>query len=64
MRLFLTILEGPSPGEAQPILASGDEKVLRRVVRVLQHRLVPVARRDDEEADQTDVHSSESQETR
>lgn len=32
MRLFLTILEGPTPGEAEPILATEDRKVLATVM--------------------------------
>lgn len=43
-RLFLTILEGENPNEAQPILATEDPEIIRTVARHLMLRL----RLDDE----------------
>lgn len=39
MRLFLTILEGPSPGEADPILATEDHDLIHRVGLWIARRL-------------------------
>jgi hypothetical protein len=41
MRLFLTILEGPSPGEAKPLIATEDPAVIAAAVRELASRLEP-----------------------
>lgn len=38
-RLFITIFSGPSPREAQPILASEDQEVIRATLRALGRRL-------------------------
>lgn len=39
MRLFLTILEGPSPSEAEPILATEDRRLIRLVGSWIARRL-------------------------
>lgn len=39
MRLFLTILEGRSPSEAEPILATEDRRLIRLVGAWLARRL-------------------------
>lgn len=39
MRLFLTILEGRTPGEAEPILATEDGRVIQLVGSWLAGRL-------------------------
>ena len=39
MRLFLTILEGPSPREALPIMATEDPELIRTVGEQLARRL-------------------------
>lgn len=41
MRLFLTILEGPSPAEAKPLIATEDPRVIAAAVRELANRLTP-----------------------
>ncbi|MCI0369826.1 MAG: hypothetical protein L0214_00230 [candidate division NC10 bacterium] len=41
MRLFLTILEGPSPAEAKPLVATEDSRVIAAAVRELASRLAP-----------------------
>lgn len=39
MRLFLTILEGPNPIEARPLIATEDQELISAVVRNLMARL-------------------------
>lgn len=39
MRLFLTILEGSTPSDAVPILATEDQAVIQDVARTLVRRL-------------------------
>jgi hypothetical protein len=39
MALFLTILEGPTPAEARPIVAISDAKILSAVRKLLLQRL-------------------------
>ena len=39
MRQFLTILEGPSPSEAKPILATEDRRLIRLVAAWIVRRL-------------------------
>ena len=46
MRQFLTILEGPSPSEAKPILATEDRRLIRLVAAWIARRL---DRRPDEQ---------------
>ena len=41
MRLFLTILEGPSPENAEPILATEDGRLIRLVAAWITQRLDP-----------------------
>lgn len=41
MRLFLTILEGPNPAEAKPLIATEDPQVIAAAVRELASRLAP-----------------------
>ncbi len=41
MSLFLTILEGSSPGEARPLLATQDPHIISLVARELLSRLAP-----------------------
>ena len=41
MRLFLTILEGPSPEEAEPILATEDDRLIEVVASWIEERLRP-----------------------
>lgn len=41
MPLFLTILEGPSPSEATPLLATSDPRLIALVARELAARLGP-----------------------
>lgn len=50
MRVFVTILEGTSPGEAQPILATEDEHVVRGVARLVQQRLARAAGTENDSA--------------
>lgn len=38
-RLYLTILRGPSPSEATPVVATEDEEIIRAVGRALGVRL-------------------------
>ena len=39
MRLFLTILRGPSPAEAKPILATEDDRLIQLVRGWIAERL-------------------------
>jgi hypothetical protein len=39
MALYLTISEGPSPGEAVPYLVTGDQAIIRAVATELAKRL-------------------------
>lgn len=41
MRLFLSIMEGPTPAEARPLIATSDPAVIAAVVRELMSRLEP-----------------------
>ena len=41
MRVFLTILEGPTPKEAVPILATEDREFVQAVVDRIAKRLLP-----------------------
>lgn len=47
MRYFLTILEGRSPGEAEPILATEDGRLIRRVGTWIARRLRAERAQDD-----------------
>lgn len=60
-RLFLTILRGPSPRDAHPVVATEDQEIIRKVARALTRRLelselktegeLELVRSDDGEAD-------------
>ena len=50
MRLFLTILEGPSPSEAEPILATEDGRLIQLVASWITRRLHPQLGQQDSEA--------------
>jgi hypothetical protein len=39
MALYLTISEGPSPGEAKPYLVTSDQKIIRAVAKGLAVKL-------------------------
>jgi hypothetical protein len=39
MALYLTISEGPSPGEAKPYLVTADQKLIRAVAKGLAEKL-------------------------
>ena len=47
MRLFLTILEGRTPGEAEPILATEDGRLIELVCCWIEERLRPAFLRHD-----------------
>ena len=39
MRLYLTVLEGPTPKQAVPVFATEDRELIRSVARALARRL-------------------------
>ena len=55
MRLFLTILEGRTPGEAEPILATEDGRLIRLVGSWITQRLDPKLG-DQDSASQPDAY--------
>ncbi len=40
MPLFLTVLEGPTPAEASPLIATGDARLIKAVIDELNDRFV------------------------
>ncbi len=62
MRLFLTILEGPSPSEAEPILATEDRRLIQLVAAWITQRLDPKLGQQDS-ASQPDAQPEDADST-
>jgi len=60
--IYVTVLRGETPLDAQPILASSDPELVRAVIRVLRRYLEPIDRGKTPAIGETD-HAGERDKT-